>query len=96
MGVGGRGCYPRGLRESATSLNLTVEIPSGLFKVLDGITFVVGTPDILHGIAETEVHVLGDGNTLNPGGVGGIVGWVVHRVYQLWFSHGWVLWFDGV
>jgi hypothetical protein len=45
--------------------DLTVEIPSSLLEVLDVISFLPSTPDVLHSVAKQEAHVLRNGYALD-------------------------------
>lgn len=42
-----------------------VDVPSGFHQVLSGVTFESCTPQVFHGIAFAEIHVLCDVDTLD-------------------------------
>lgn len=48
-----------------TQINLLADVPHSFFQILNRRIFVVSAPQILDGIADAEVHVLGDLYALN-------------------------------
>jgi hypothetical protein len=58
--------------------NFTVDVPDGLAKVFDPIALFAGTPEVLDGVPDTEVHVLGNNDALYPTRVGCVMQRVVH------------------
>lgn len=60
--------------------NLSVEIPTRLFQILNLIAFVAGPPDVFDGVTPAEIHVLGHLNTLNAARVRRVVGRVIDQI----------------
>jgi hypothetical protein len=60
--------------------DLSIKIPARLLQVLHGCTFLPRPPDVLHSVTEIKVHMLGDLDTLDPGGMGCVVGWMIDRI----------------
>src|SRR5574338_40571 len=58
----------KSLSRTLPAFNLALEIPDRLHKILSA-AFQIRAPDIFHGVAETEIHVLGDLNALHAGRV---------------------------
>lgn len=63
--------------------DFAVKIPPRLFEVFERFAFVVGPPDVLHGVAAIEVHPLGDRDAFDAGGVGGVVRRVIDVIHNL-------------
>src|SRR5690606_31039947 len=63
-----------------TSGNLILDVEDSLTEILDRIPLVINSPDKLDGIAKVEIHVPHHLNALDPAGVAGVVGRVIHNV----------------
>ena len=56
--------------------NFIIDVPLGLLEILDGVPFVEMAPDVFDGVADVEVHMAGDFDTLDAAGVLAVVAWV--------------------
>ena len=72
------------MHRTLAAVKLTVDVPAGLLQILDGVALEIRAPDVLHRVAEVEAHVFGDLDALDPAGMIGVVGRVVHRVSHRW------------
>ena len=54
-------------------LDLSLDIPSGFFEILDLAVLLAGPPDVFDGIAPAEVKMLGDCDTLDAARVALVV-----------------------
>ena len=61
------------LADRLQSLDLAVDIPSGLFEILDLAVLLAGSPDVFDGVAPAEVEMLGDCDTLDAARVAFVV-----------------------
>lgn len=53
--------------------DLALDIPSGLFEILDLAVLLAGSPDVFDGVASAEVKMLGDCDALDAARVALIV-----------------------
>lgn len=72
--------YPTRASPSTHALKLPLDVPHSLLQVLFPVFLPARAPEVLHGVPETEAHVLRDLDTLNAGRVVGVVGWMVYWV----------------
>ena len=68
-------CFAGGgwLADRLQSLDLAVDIPSGLLEILDLAVLLSGSPDVFDGVASAEVKMLGDRDTLDAAPVAFVV-----------------------
>jgi hypothetical protein len=60
-------------------LDLTVDVPNCFLQIFYA-ALQVGAPDVLHGVTQTKVHVLGDLDALHAAFMAYIMSWVIHWV----------------
>ena len=68
------------LRRPQTSLNFPGDVPARLAQVFNRVRFQIRAPEVLHGVAQAEVHVLRDLDALHPARVRGVVLGVVDLI----------------
>src|SRR5882757_4298132 len=64
---------------SASALNFPLDIPGGFSEVLDVTALLVCTPEIFHGVADVEGHVLNHIDALHAGGIRVVMFRMIYR-----------------
>ena len=63
------------------SLNLSGDIPTSLFQILDRIRgLYAGAPEIFDSVPDVKIHVFGDSDALNPRGMSIVMRGMVYDV----------------
>lgn len=70
-------------KQSLATEDLTVDVPSGFLEILNRFILEIGAPDILHRIAQTKVHMLGDLDTLDSGRMRSVMLGMVYVVVHI-------------
>lgn len=70
-------------KQSLAAQDLSIDVPSGFFEILNRFVLKIRPPDILHRIAQTKVHMLGDLDTLDSGRMRSVMLGMVYVVVHI-------------
>jgi hypothetical protein len=61
-----------------TTFKFTLDVKGSLLKIFNGISLEISPPDVLHSIAQVEVHVLHNVNALHTRWMTVVMDWVIY------------------
>ena len=70
-------------KQSLAAQDLTIDVPSCFLKILDAFILEIRSPYVLHRIAQTKVHMLGDLDTLDSGRMRSVMLGMVYVVVHI-------------